>query len=94
MAKRTMLQDECQYMQHEIDDNRDALVLYCQQFAFAPDMVGPCSRLLTCNEKGLYMKYHFTGEYKHEPVYAQSYGSRTHVEGSHDHSQAHASHSQ
>ena len=42
MAKRDMLDDECAYMQHELDDNRDALTLYCQQFAFAPDLVGPC----------------------------------------------------
>ena len=30
MAKRDMLDEECAYMQHEMDDNRDALILYCQ----------------------------------------------------------------
>lgn len=47
-SKRDMLLDDCSFNQHEMDDNRDALVLFCQQFAFAPDMAGPCASLITC----------------------------------------------
>lgn len=35
--------------QGALDEDRDALVLYCQQFAFAPDMVAACADILTCN---------------------------------------------
>ena len=54
-----MLLDDCAYNQHELDDNRDALVLYCQQFAFAPDMVGPCAQLITCRDKLVHFQYSF-----------------------------------
>ena len=33
------LQEACYHTEMEIVDNRNALVLYCQQFAFAPEMV-------------------------------------------------------
>ena len=44
------LQRQCRRCQNAIDEDRDALVLYCQQFAFATDMVGACADVLTCNE--------------------------------------------
>ena len=34
----------------QLDENRDALVLWCQQFAFAPEMNQACSSILTCRE--------------------------------------------
>lgn len=42
IERRNQLLESCDYTQHELDDKNDALVLYCQQFAFAPQMVGPC----------------------------------------------------
>ena len=42
------LQRQCRRCQNDIDENRDLLILYCQQFAFAPDMVGACADILTC----------------------------------------------
>ena len=38
----------CRRLQHELDEERDFLILHCQQFAFAPDMVGACADILTC----------------------------------------------
>ena len=43
------LQRQCRRCQEDLDEDRDALVLYCQQFAFAKDMVGACSDILTCS---------------------------------------------
>ena len=40
------LQNRCRHAQHELHDNERALILYCQQFAFAPEMVQPCFGLL------------------------------------------------
>ena len=40
----------CKYMQGELEDDLYALELYCQQFAWAPDMVGACADILTCAE--------------------------------------------
>ena len=42
------LQRQCRRCQNALDEDRDALVLYCQQFAFASDMVGACADVLTC----------------------------------------------
>ena len=39
----------CRGMQHAIDDQKDALILYCQQFAFAPEMAPACAKLLNCD---------------------------------------------
>ena len=43
------LQKECRYCEARLGEDRDALVLYCQQFAFAADMVGACADILTCS---------------------------------------------
>ena len=42
------LQRQCRRNQDELDEDRDFLVLHCQQFAFAKDMVGACADILTC----------------------------------------------
>lgn len=66
------LQGQCQYAQHDLDDNKQALILYCQQFAFAPEMVPACAGILTCGETQLHYDYGFPGNYVHEPSYASS----------------------
>ena len=48
-----ILQDRCYYCQNHLDTDKAALILYCQQFAFAPDMVGQCAQLLSCRETEL-----------------------------------------
>ena len=47
------IQKQCRYSQHVLDQDRDFLELFCQQFAFAADMVGPCADILTCRDKEL-----------------------------------------
>ena len=42
-------QRACRRSQAELDEDRDVLVLYCQQYAFAKDMVGACADILTCS---------------------------------------------
>ena len=36
-------QSECRHSQRLLDENKDLLVLYCQQFARAPEMIGACA---------------------------------------------------
>ena len=43
------LQRQCRRCQDDLDEDRDVMILYCQQFAFAPDMVGACADILTCS---------------------------------------------
>lgn len=57
---------KCQYSEHDLDETRDALVLYCQQFAFAPEMVSPCAKILTCKDRRLRYRYNFPGSYVHK----------------------------
>ena len=45
------LQDVAHESEYAIYENRHALVLYCQQFAFAPEMAGPCADLLSCGDR-------------------------------------------
>lgn len=63
LARISGLQDNCHYSQQSLDDNRAALVLYCQQFAFAPEMVGPCKNIITGRQKRLPYRFHFNGSY-------------------------------
>lgn len=42
------LQKQCRYCDARLWEDRDFLVLYCQQFAYAKDMVGACADILTC----------------------------------------------
>ena len=44
------LQKQCRYCDARLWEDRDALVLYCQQFAWAKDMVGACADILTCRD--------------------------------------------
>ena len=62
-VKRDKLFNEAAYSQHELDDNMEALVLYCHQFAFAPKMIGPCAKLLSCGDKELHYNYTFPSNY-------------------------------
>ena len=34
------------HSEHDLKQNRAALTLYCQQFAFATEMVAPCEAIL------------------------------------------------
>lgn len=45
-----VLQDKCRYSQHALDKKKDALILYCQQFAFAHDMVPVCAEICNCRD--------------------------------------------
>lgn len=36
-----------------LDEDLAALVLYCQQFAWAPEMVGQCAEILVCGGRQL-----------------------------------------
>ena len=42
------LADKCRWFQSELYYNRDVLLLYCQQFAYAPEMVPACAPILSC----------------------------------------------
>ena len=53
--------DKCQWAQSQLDENRDALVLYCQQFAFASEMNHACSTILTCRGTQKPYRYNFNG---------------------------------
>ena len=55
-------QRACRRHQDELDEDRDFLVLHCQQFAFAKDLVGACADILTCRGTDLaYRADVFTG---------------------------------
>ena len=47
------LQARAQDVKDALAEDRAVLVLYCQQFAFAPDMVGACADILTCSDTRL-----------------------------------------
>jgi hypothetical protein len=56
------------------------LILYCQQFAFAPEMVGACAHILTCRDTQLHYRFAFEGHYDghyeahHEPHSYSTHG--------------------
>ena len=56
------VQDKCRYADHDISEVRNMLVLYCQQFAFAPTMVPQCAALLTCKQRQLNYRLGFYGD--------------------------------
>ena len=79
------LQKQCRYCDARLWEDRDALVLYCQQFAFAKDMVGACADILTC--RGTDLPYRWTywvggpAYVTPQPVYhapVDNYGDRPH----------------
>ena len=47
-----------------LEEDKQALTLYCQQFAFAPNMVDPCSDILICNDSEIEYKYGFPADYE------------------------------
>lgn len=53
------IQDYCMYAEHDLFEARNMLVLYCQQFAFAPQMVEQCAALLSCKQRQIPYSYHF-----------------------------------
>ena len=70
------LQRQCRRCQNDIDENRDLLILYCQQFAFAPDMVGACADILTCS--GTELDYRWDSWTGYEQAHSHSHGSHYH----------------
>ena len=46
-------QKKCRRCQAANDEDRDFLIMYCQQFAFSPDMVGACADILVCKDTRL-----------------------------------------
>ena len=80
------LQDACAAAEYELVDNRNALVLYCQQFAFASYMVAPCAEILSCKDRKLNYRYAFSGDYhSHYDVHDHHYDVHDHVDD-HSHS--------
>ena len=53
---------ECHLTQKDLDQAKEALVLYCQQFAFDQAMVRPCQNLLNGQQRLLSYKYKFSGK--------------------------------
>lgn len=51
IGRLEILHDEVRHSEQAIEENRAALVLYCQQFAFTGEMVGPCADLLSCRDR-------------------------------------------
>ena len=52
-ARVGVLQGRAHAAQMAIDEDLAALVLYCQQFAWAPEMVMPCAEVLVCGGREL-----------------------------------------
>ena len=52
-ARVGVLQGRAHAAQMAIDEDLAALVLYCQQFAWAPEMVAPCAEILVCGGRQL-----------------------------------------
>ena len=65
----------CRDKQYYMNEIRDALILYCQQFAFAPEMAYQCSALLKCAQTKLPTKYPFNGDGSYESHYEAHGGS-------------------
>ena len=61
------LQNSCAYAQKDLIENRQALILYCQQFAFAKEMVIPCRRILDNRSTQLPFRFNFSGAYENLP---------------------------
>ena len=54
---------KCRNCEKDLIENRNMLILYCQQFAFAPEMVPECAALLTCSQRQLHYSLNFSGSY-------------------------------
>ena len=53
------VQAKCQYTHHDIHDAKDVLILYCQQFAYSPEIVPACAQILTCKSCHLHPRFQF-----------------------------------
>lgn len=53
------LQKECRRCERTLNEDRDALVLYCQQFGFSYDMVPACANILTCSDTQLEYRWEY-----------------------------------
>ena len=40
---------KCIQCEHDLNEARNMLILYCQQFAFAPEMASQCAAILNCH---------------------------------------------
>lgn len=60
------LQKRCRNCEYRLHEDRDVLVLYCQQFAFASEMVGACADVLTCSGTERAYQWDFTTAYSHD----------------------------
>ena len=49
----------CQYQEGKLNEERDFLELYCQQYAFAGDMVSACADIMTCRETEFYYRWNY-----------------------------------
>ena len=66
------IQKKCRSWAEHFDKDRAVLVLFCQQFAFAQDMVGACASILTCADTEL--------EYRWDPWTGQSSHGHSHYQ--------------
>ena len=75
-------QQKCVYAEEDIRKYRESLVLYCQQFAFAPDMNKQCQALLDHKETALPFIYFFGGQAPYQAdVGKSSHGMELNVSG-------------
>ena len=47
------MQESCRFIESQLIENRDELRLFCQQFAYAPEMVEACGKVLICRDTEL-----------------------------------------
>ena len=66
------LQDLCRDCDRTLREDREFLVLHCQQFAFASDMVGACADILTCRDTELYYKADPFLSFEQEDVFSNN----------------------
>jgi len=77
-ARVGVLQGRALSAQVALEEDLTALVLYCQQFAWAPEMVAPCAEILICSGRELPYRtalpvVEYVDEYIHQEPYAEPY---------------------
>ena len=60
------LTDKCGEGQKGIQEEEKPLVLYCQQFAYSPDMIEQCRTIVKCRNKHILFKKKFDGKLEHD----------------------------
>ena len=53
LTQIAQLQEDARYAEYVLGINRDAVKLYCQQFAYAPEMNYACAEVLSCKDRNL-----------------------------------------